>query len=100
MPGTVNTHTTFECEVYVLTKDEGGRHKPFFTNYKPQFYMRTMDVTGQIALPEDVKMVMPGDNVTMEVELITTVALEEQMRFAIREGGKTVGAGVVAKIIE
>ena len=100
LPGTVNTHTTFECEVYVLTKDEGGRHKPFFTNYKPQFYMRTMDVTGQIALPEDVKMVMPGDNVKMQVTLITPVAMEEKQRFAIREGGKTVGAGVISKIIE
>ena len=99
-PGTVSTHTKFECEVYVLTKDEGGRHKPFFTNYKPQFYMRTTDVTGQIALPEDVKMVMPGDNVKMTVELITPVAMEEKQRFAIREGGKTVGAGVISKILE
>jgi len=100
LPGTVKTHTKFECEVYVLTKDEGGRHKPFFTNYKPQFYMRTTDVTGQIALPEDVKMVMPGDNVKMNVSLITPVAMEEKQRFAIREGGKTVGAGVISKIIE
>ena len=99
-PGTVSTHTKFECEVYVLTKDEGGRHKPFFSNYKPQFYMRTTDVTGQIQLPEDVKMVMPGDNVKMTVELITPVAMEEKQRFAIREGGKTVGAGVISKIIE
>ena len=99
-PGSVTTHTKFECEVYVLTKDEGGRHKPFFTNYKPQFYMRTTDVTGQIALPEDVKMVMPGDNVKMTVTLITPVAMEEKQRFAIREGGKTVGAGVIAKIHE
>ena len=99
-PGSVSTHTKFDCEVYVLTKDEGGRHKPFFTNYKPQFYMRTTDVTGQIALPEDVKMVMPGDNVKMTVTLITPVAMEEKQRFAIREGGKTVGAGVVSKIHE
>ena len=99
-PGTVKTHKKFEGEVYVLTKEEGGRHKPFFTNYKPQFYMRTTDVTGQIALPEDVKMVMPGDNVKMTVELITPVAMEEKQRFAIREGGKTVGAGVISKILE
>ena len=99
-PGTVTTHSKFEGEVYVLTKEEGGRHKPFFTNYKPQFYMRTTDVTGQIALPEDVKMVMPGDNVKMTVNLITPVAMEEKQRFAIREGGRTVGAGVVTKIIE
>ena len=99
-PGSVKTHTKFEAEVYILNKDEGGRHKPFFKGYKPQFYMRTMDVTGQIELPEDVKMVMPGDNVKMTVQLITTVAMEEKQRFAIREGGRTVGAGVVAKIIE
>ena len=99
-PGTVTTHTKFECEVYVLTKDEGGRHKPFFTNYKPQFYMRTTDVTGKIKLPDDVKMVMPGDNVKMSVELITPVAMEEKQRFAIREGGRTVGAGVITKIHE
>ncbi|MEO0322423.1 MAG: elongation factor Tu [Myxococcota bacterium] len=99
-PGTVKTHSKFEGEVYVLTKEEGGRHKPFFTNYKPQFYMRTTDVTGQIALPEDVKMVMPGDNVKMTVNLITPVAMEEKQRFAIREGGRTVGAGVVTQIIE
>ena len=99
-PGTVNTHQKFEGEVYVLKKEEGGRHKPFFTNYRPQFYMRTTDVTGTINLPEDVKMVMPGDNVKMTVELISKVALEEQQRFAIREGGRTVGAGVVTKIIE
>jgi elongation factor Tu len=98
-PGSVQTHTKFEGEVYVLKKEEGGRHKPFFSNYRPQFYMRTTDVTGTIALPEDVKMVMPGDNVKMTVELITPVALEEQQRFAIREGGKTVGAGVVTKIL-
>ncbi|MCB9631724.1 MAG: elongation factor Tu [Sandaracinus sp.] len=98
-PGSVKTHTKFEGEVYVLTKEEGGRHKPFFTNYRPQFYMRTTDVTGTIALPEDVKMVMPGDNVRISVELITPVAMEEKQRFAIREGGRTVGAGVVSKII-
>jgi elongation factor Tu len=99
-PGSVNTHKKFEGEVYVLKKEEGGRHKPFFTNYRPQFYMRTTDVTGTIALPEEVKMVMPGDNVRMTVELISPVALEAQQRFAIREGGRTVGAGVVTKIIE
>ncbi|MEZ4249586.1 MAG: elongation factor Tu [Polyangiales bacterium] len=96
-PGSVKTHTKFEGEVYVLTKEEGGRHKPFFTNYRPQFYMRTTDVTGTIALPEDVKMVMPGDNVRISVELITPVAMEEKQRFAIREGGRTVGAGVVPR---
>ena len=99
-PGSVTIHKKFEGEVYVLSKDEGGRHKPFFTNYKPQFYMRTTDVTGQITLPEDVKMVMPGDNVKMSVELITPVAMEEKQRFAIREGGRTVGAGVISKIVE
>ena len=99
-PGSINPHTKFEGEVYVLKKEEGGRHTPFFTNYRPQFYIRTTDVTGAVQLPEGVKMVMPGDNVKMEVELIAPVALEEQMRFAIREGGRTVGAGVVTKIIE
>jgi elongation factor Tu len=99
-PGTIKPHKKFTGELYVLKKEEGGRHTPFFTNYRPQFYIRTTDVTGSVMLPEGVKMVMPGDNVTVEVELITTVALEEQMRFAIREGGKTVGAGVVTKIIE
>jgi elongation factor Tu len=99
-PGSIKPHKKFMGEVYVLKKEEGGRHTPFFTNYRPQFYIRTTDVTGSVMLPEGVKMVMPGDNVTVEVELITTVALEEQMRFAIREGGKTVGAGVVTKIIE
>ena len=99
-PGTVTPHKTFEGEVYVLKKEEGGRHKPFFTNYRPQFYMRTTDVTGQIVLPDDVKMVMPGDNVKMKVELITPVAMENQQRFAIREGGRTVGAGVITNIIE
>jgi elongation factor Tu len=99
-PGTLKTHKKFEGEVYVLKKEEGGRHKPFFTNYRPQFYMRTTDVTGTVELPENVKMVMPGDNVSITVSLITPVALEEKQRFAIREGGKTVGAGVVTKIIE
>jgi elongation factor Tu len=99
-PGSIKPHKKFMGEVYVLKKEEGGRHTPFFTNYRPQFYIRTTDVTGSVMLPEGVKMVMPGDNITVEVELITTVALEEQMRFAIREGGKTVGAGVVTKIIE
>jgi elongation factor Tu len=99
-PGSLKTHTKFEGEVYVLKKEEGGRHKPFFSNYRPQFYMRTTDVTGTIELPEEVKMVMPGDNVKVVVQLITPVALENQQRFAIREGGKTVGAGVVTKILE
>jgi elongation factor Tu len=99
-PGSMKTYTKFEGEVYVLKKEEGGRHKPFFSNYRPQFYMRTTDVTGTIELPEEVKMVMPGDNVKMIVTMITPVALEAQQRFAIREGGKTVGAGVVTKIIE
>ena len=99
-PGSVTPHKTFEGEVYVLKKEEGGRHKPFFSNYRPQFYMRTTDVTGQIVLPDDVKMVMPGDNVKMKVELITPVAMENQQRFAIREGGRTVGAGVITNIIE
>ena len=99
-PGSIKPHKKFKGEVYVLKKEEGGRHTPFFTNYRPQFYIRTTDVTGSVQLPEGVKMVMPGDNITMEIELITTVALEEQMRFAIREGGKTVGAGVVTEIIE
>ena len=99
-PGSLKTHKKFNAEVYVLKKEEGGRHKPFFTNYKPQFYMRTMDVTGTITLAEDIKMVMPGDNVSIAVELITMVAVEEQQRFAIREGGRTVGAGVITKIVE
>jgi len=99
-PGSVKPHKNFEGEVYVLKKEEGGRHKPFFTNYRPQFYMRTTDVTGTIKLPDDVKMVMPGDNVKMTVELITPVAMEAQQRFAIREGGRTVGAGVITKILE
>ena len=99
-PGSITPHTKFLGEVYVLKKEEGGRHTPFFTNYRPQFYFRTTDVTGTVQLPEGVKMVMPGDNITMNIELIAPVALEEQMRFAIREGGKTVGAGVVTKILE
>jgi elongation factor Tu len=99
-PGTVTPHKKFQGEVYVLKKEEGGRHTPFFTNYRPQFYMRTTDVTGTCELPEGTKMVMPGDNVTMTISLITPVGLEEQMRFAIREGGRTVGAGIVTKVIE
>jgi elongation factor Tu len=99
-PGSIKPHKKFKGEVYVLKKEEGGRHTPFFTNYRPQFYIRTTDVTGSVQLPEGIKMVMPGDNITMEVELITRVALEAQMRFAIREGGKTVGAGVITEIIE
>ncbi|MBQ7022676.1 MAG: elongation factor Tu, partial [Akkermansia sp.] len=97
-PGSVTPHTEFEAAVYVLTKEEGGRHTPFFNNYRPQFYFRTTDVTGTVTLPEGTEMVMPGDNVTIGVELITPVAMEEGMRFAIREGGRTVGAGKVAKI--
>jgi elongation factor Tu len=100
LPGSVKPHTKFECEIYVLSKDEGGRHTPFFANYRPQFYFRTTDVTGAIELPKDVEMVMPGDNVKIKVELITPIAMEEGLKFAIREGGKTVGAGVVAKITE
>ena len=99
-PGTITPHTKFEAEVYVLSPDEGGRHTPFFTGYRPQFYFRTTDVTGNVALPEGVEMVVPGDNVTVNVELITPIAMEEQLRFAIREGGNTVGAGVVTKILE
>ena len=99
-PGSITPHTKFKSEVYVLKKEEGGRHKPFFTGYRPQFYVRTMDVTGDITLPEGVEMVMPGDNVNMNVELITPVALEQGQNFAIREGGLTVGAGVVTEIIE
>jgi elongation factor Tu len=97
-PGSIKPHTTFTAEVYVLTKEEGGRHTPFFKGYKPQFYVRTTDVTGSVTLPEGVEMVMPGDNIQMEIELITPVAIEQGMRFAIREGGRTVGAGVVASI--
>ncbi|HDS11516.1 MAG TPA: elongation factor Tu [Candidatus Wirthbacteria bacterium] len=99
-PGTTTPHTKFEASVYILTKEEGGRHSPFFSGYKPQFYMRTTDVTGEVELPDGVEMVMPGDNVNMKVELIYQVAMEEGLRFAIREGGRTVGAGVVTKIIE
>jgi elongation factor Tu len=99
-PGTVKPHTKFKAEVYVLTKEEGGRHTPFFNNYRPQFYFRTTDVTGAANLPAGVEMVMPGDNVQMEVELITPIALEKELRFAIREGGRTVGAGVVTEVIE
>jgi elongation factor Tu len=99
-PGSVNPHTHFEAEVYVLSKDEGGRHTPFFNNYRPQFYFRTTDVTGAVELPEGVEMVMPGDNVKVTVKLINPIAMEDGLRFAIREGGRTVGAGVVAKIIE
>ena len=98
-PGSITPHTKFKAEAYILTKEEGGRHTPFFTNYRPQFYMRTTDVTGTCQLPEGTKMVMPGDNVKMTIELITPVALEEQQRFAIREGGRTVGAGIVTKIL-
>src|SRR5437016_5942069 len=99
-PGSIKPHTKFEAEVYVLTKEEGGRHTPFFKGYRPQFYFRTTDVTGACELPEGVEMVMPGDNITMEVHLIVPIAMEEKLRFAIREGGRTVGAGVVASIIE
>jgi elongation factor Tu len=99
-PGTITPHTRFEAEVYVLTKEEGGRHTPFFKGYRPQFYFRTTDVTGSVELPEGMEMVMPGDNVQMTIELITPIAMEEQLRFAIREGGRTVGAGVVTKIVK
>jgi elongation factor Tu len=99
-PGSITPHTKFEAEAYILTKDEGGRHTPFFTKYRPQFYFRTTDVTGEVELPSGTEMVMPGDNVSMSVELIQPIAMDEGLRFAIREGGRTVGAGVVAKIIE
>ncbi len=99
-PGSITPHTRFEAEIYVLSKDEGGRHTPFFANYRPQFYFRTTDVTGAVELPEGTEMVMPGDNVKLEVTLINPIAMEEGLRFAIREGGRTVGAGVVAKVIE
>jgi elongation factor Tu len=99
-PGTITPHTKFVAEAYILTKEEGGRHTPFFTNYRPQFYFRTTDVTGIIKLKEGVEMIMPGDNAELDVELITPIAMEEKLRFAIREGGRTVGAGVVAKILE
>ena len=98
-PGSITPHTKFKAEAYILTKEEGGRHTPFFTNYRPQFYFRTTDVTGMVHLPEGTEMVMPGDNIAMEVELIAPIAMDEGLRFAIREGGRTVGAGVVAKII-
>ena len=98
-PGSITPHTKFKAEAYILTKEEGGRHTPFFSNYRPQFYFRTTDVTGQVILPQGTEMVMPGDNVTMEVELIAPIAMDEGLRFAIREGGRTVGAGVVASII-
>jgi elongation factor Tu len=99
-PGSITPHTKFKAEVYVLTKEEGGRHTPFFPGYRPQFYFRTTDVTGVIKMPEGVEMVIPGDNVNMEVELITPIAMEKELRFAIREGGRTVGAGVVTGVIE
>ena len=99
-PGSIKPHTKFKAEAYVLKKEEGGRHTPFFSNYRPQFYFRTTDVTGAVKLPEGTEMVMPGDNITMEVELTAPIAMDEGLRFAIREGGKTVGAGVVAKVIE
>ena len=99
-PGSITPHTKFKAEAYILTKDEGGRHTPFFSNYRPQFYFRTTDVTGMVALPEGTEMVMPGDNIAMEVELIAPIAMDEGLRFAIREGGRTVGAGVVSSIIE
>jgi elongation factor Tu len=99
-PGSIKPHTKFKAEAYILTKEEGGRHTPFFTNYRPQFYFRTTDVTGVVKLPEGTEMVMPGDNIAMEVELIAPIAMEEKLRFAIREGGRTVGAGVVAQVID
>jgi elongation factor Tu len=99
-PGSITPHTNFQCEAYILTKEEGGRHTPFFANYRPQFYFRTTDVTGTVKLPEGTEMVMPGDNISMEIELIAPIAMDEGLRFAIREGGRTVGAGVVAKIIK
>jgi len=99
-PGSITPHTKFKAEAYILTKEEGGRHTPFFTNYRPQFYFRTTDVTGVVTLPDGTEMVMPGDNVAMDVELIAPIAMDDGLRFAIREGGRTVGAGVVAKIVE
>jgi elongation factor Tu len=99
-PGSITPHTKFMAEVYVLTKDEGGRHTPFFNGYRPQFYFRTTDVTGAVQLPAGVEMVMPGDNVQMEITLISPIAMEKELRFAIREGGRTVGAGVVTEVIE
>ena len=97
-PGSITPHTKFRCEAYILTKEEGGRHTPFFSNYRPQFYFRTTDVTGSVVLPEGTEMVMPGDNITMEVTLIQPIAMDDGLRFAIREGGRTVGAGVVASV--
>ena len=99
-PGTVNPHTKFEAKIYALTKEEGGRHTPFFSNYRPQFYFRTTDVTGSVELPSGTEMVMPGDNIAMTVTLIAPIAMDEGLRFAIREGGRTVGAGVVASIVK
>jgi elongation factor Tu len=99
-PGSIKPHTKFKAEAYILTKDEGGRHTPFFTNYRPQFYFRTTDVTGVVTLPEGTEMVMPGDNISMDVTLIVPIAMEEKLRFAIREGGRTVGAGVVAQVMD
>ena len=99
-PGSITPHKKFKCEVYVLSKDEGGRHKPFFNGYRPQFYFRTTDVTGDIALAEGVEMVMPGDNVTLTVTLLNTIAMDKGLRFAIREGGRTVGAGQVTEILD
>jgi elongation factor Tu len=99
-PGSITPHTDFEAEIYVLTKEEGGRHTPFFKGYKPQFYVRTTDVTGEVILPEGQEMVMPGDTIKLTIKLITPVALEEKGKFAIREGGRTVGAGVVTKIVK
>ncbi|MCJ7810442.1 MAG: EF-Tu/IF-2/RF-3 family GTPase, partial [Desulfobulbaceae bacterium] len=99
-PGSIKPHTKFKAEGYILTKEEGGRHTPFFNGYRPQFYFRTTDVTGVTTLPEGVEMVMPGDNVSMEINLITPIAMEKELRFAIREGGRTVGAGVISEIIE
>jgi elongation factor Tu len=99
-PGSITPHTKFKAEVYILTKEEGGRHTPFFKGYRPQFYFRTTDVTGVAQLPEGVEMVMPGDNVTLEIELISVIAMEKELRFAIREGGRTVGAGVVIEVIQ
>ena len=99
-PGSINPHNKFKAEIYVLSKEEGGRHTPFFSNYRPQFYFRTSDVTGSIALPEGVEMVMPGDNVSLSCEMISKVAMEKGQRFAIREGGKTIGAGRVTEIVE
>jgi elongation factor Tu len=99
-PGTVTPHTDFECQVYILSKEEGGRHTPFFSGYKPQFYIRTADITGEVTLPQGTEMVMPGDTTNLTVKLITPAAMEEQQRFAIREGGKTVGAGAITKIIK